>query len=270
MRGVLAVRASSRHRFARHTHEQFGIGVLERGAQRSASGRGEVEAVAGDIITVNPGEVHDGVPLDDRGRAWRILYFDPGVLAPVCQEIDESGRAAGEFTLPVLRDGATAATLVQLFDAITCGSRNAPTDAALHRESLLLMVIARAMDEPSLHQGDRPRVAQTPSSIVHALARIDDDPAAPVALDDLAAASGLSRFQVLRAFTRATGMTPHAYLVQRRIDLARRLMASGLALVDAAAESGFADQSHMTRVFVRKYGLSPRAYAAAVGGLDRR
>ena len=65
-------------------------------------------------------------------------------------------------------------------------------------------------------------------------------------------------------FARATGMTPHAYLVQRRIDLARRMIAGGSSLAEAAIASGFADQSHMTRTFIRKYGLSPGAYADAM------
>ena len=52
--------ADSAHAFGRQTHDQFGIGLIERGAQKSASGRGIVEAGAGDMITVNPGEVHDG------------------------------------------------------------------------------------------------------------------------------------------------------------------------------------------------------------------
>jgi AraC-like DNA-binding protein len=50
--------------------------------------------------------------------------------------------------------------------------------------------------------------------------------------------------------------------MQRRTDLARRLIARKTRLADAAAISGFADQSHMTRLFVRKYGVSPGAYAA--------
>jgi hypothetical protein len=53
---------SSRH-FGRHWHEGYGFGILEQGAQRSASGRGRVDAVAGQVITSNPGEVHDGGPL---------------------------------------------------------------------------------------------------------------------------------------------------------------------------------------------------------------
>ena len=56
--GVTAVQADSHHIFPRHFHDQFGIGTVERGAQKSLSGRGIVEAIAGDTITVNPGEVH--------------------------------------------------------------------------------------------------------------------------------------------------------------------------------------------------------------------
>ena len=104
-----------------------------------------------------------------------------------------------------------------------------------------------------------------PDAIRHARALIDEDPAALVTLADLAAACGLSRYQVLRAFTRATGLTPHAYQVQRRLLLARSLIRGGTALAEAAAAGGFADQSHMTRLFVRAYGLSPGRYAQAAG-----
>jgi AraC-like DNA-binding protein len=103
-----------------------------------------------------------------------------------------------------------------------------------------------------------------PSAIRIAQEMMDDDPAGAISLSDLARASSLSRFQVLRAFFKATGMTPHAYLVQRRIHLARRLMAVGTPLAEAALASGFSDQSHMTRVFVSKYGISPGSYANAM------
>ncbi|MDF7189943.1 AraC family transcriptional regulator, partial [Escherichia coli] len=93
--------------------------------------------------------------------------------------------------------------------------------------------------------------------------RIDDDPAAAISLLDLARETGLSRFQVLRGFARVTGLTPHAYQVQRRVALARRLIAQGEPLAEVAAACGFADQSHMTRQFVRKYGVSPGMVAAA-------
>ena len=67
----------------------------------------------------------------------------------------------------------------------------------------------------------------------------------------------------MRGFARLTGLTPHAYVVQRRLDLARRLIRQGGALAEAAVDAGFADQSHMHRVFAAHYGFTPGAYAAA-------
>jgi hypothetical protein len=72
---------ASNHSFPRHTHDEFGIGVVLSGAQRSWSGVGQVESLPGDVITVNPGELHDGTPINGTIRRWRIIYFDPQVLA---------------------------------------------------------------------------------------------------------------------------------------------------------------------------------------------
>ncbi|WP_188590678.1 AraC family ligand binding domain-containing protein, partial [Achromobacter denitrificans] len=91
--GVQAVAAHSRHAFARHTHEQFGIGVIRQGAQVSHSGRGQVQAGPGHVITVNPGEVHDGAPLGDGVRAWQMLYLDPEVVADAADALRAGGRA---------------------------------------------------------------------------------------------------------------------------------------------------------------------------------
>lgn len=254
MPGVEAVEASTRHTFARHTHEQFGIGVIWQGAHRSHSGRGMVEAGPGDMIMVNPGEVHDGMPIGDAGRSWRMLYFDPACIARASLDLSEGRTRQCEFPNPVVSDAAVAACFQQLYLLATAGA-----GSDLQREAMLLALLARVA-EPGLV---RSAGAQA-GAIDRARSLIDDDPAAPVSLAELAEVAGLSRFQLLRAFSKATGLTPHAYLLQRRIHLARALIAQGKALADAAAASGFADQSHMTRMFVRQYGVSPRAYAAVV------
>ena len=247
--GVQAVAASSRHVFPRHWHEQFGVGVIRRGAQRSLSGRGPVEAGAGDIITVNPGEVHDGAPIGDAGRSWHMLYFDPATVLAVAADMDLPGEP--EFHRPAMTDPLAAGLFDRLYLAMT-----APRHCEMEREEMLLALMARIIGK-----GADP--AYVPAAVCRARELIDDAPAATLTLADLAAASGLGRFQLLRGFAKATGFTPHAYIVQRRIDLARRLIAGGANLADAAVESGFADQAHMTRTFTRRYGVSPGAYAAA-------
>lgn len=249
--GVTAVVASSRHSFTKHTHDEFGIGVIERGAQKSLSGRGMVEAGAGDLITVNPGEVHDGMPIGDEGRTWSILYFRPEIVAEAAADIFEEDRQA-EITHPVMADPLLASRFRGLFRLLT-----SMPEPGLAGESGLLEIVARVICE-------RRAPAATAPDIRHAKAMIDDDPAAGHTLASLAREAGLSRFQLLRAFEKTTGLTAHAYIVQRRVDLARRLIADGVSLAGAAADSGFSDQSHMTRIFVSKYGISPGRFATAL------
>ena len=117
MPGVEVVAADSALAFGRHTHDTFGIGLIERGAQKSASGRGVVEAGAGDMITVNPGEVHDGKPFDASGRRWRMLYIDPARMLDATQDI--APGFSFEFRAPVIRDANLVARFQRLFDAAT-------------------------------------------------------------------------------------------------------------------------------------------------------
>lgn len=256
MIGVSAVTADSAHTFGRHTHDQFGIGVILRGAQTSLSGRGVVEAEAGDIITVNPGEVHDGAPLGDGGRAWQMLYFDPSALAASIRALTDGRTDAVELALPVLREPVQAACFRSIFRATTdpCGGHS-----ELEIQESLLLLLSRLVQRRT---NDSKRGA--PATINRARARIDDDPSTPLSLEELAKIAGVSPFQLVRGFSRATGLTPHAYLIQSRLHLARQMIAQGATLADAAQACGFADQSHMTRLFVRNYGMPPGVYAAAM------
>lgn len=252
--GIEAVAADTARHFGRHTHEQYGIGLMERGAQKSASGRGLCEAQAGDLIMVNPAEVHDGMPLGDGGRAWRMLYLEPSVVAGLTADMEAAHPAAAfEFHQPAVRDPRLARRFRTLYQRMTGSGAAAGT---LGLDEALLQLLGGMLQRPA-------PVPCAPAAIARARTMMDDDPGAPLTLATLAREAGLSRYQFLRAFARTTGMTPHAYLVQRRLHHARRLIGAGLPLAQAAADSGFADQSHMTRLFVHSFGMAPGAYAGA-------
>jgi AraC family transcriptional regulator len=85
--------------------------------------------------------------------------------------------------------------------------------------------------------------------------------AEPISLADIAAATGLSRMHFAAQFRVATGLRPHEYLLQRRIERARELLLSShLALVDIAFEVGFKTQAHFTTVFSRMVGETPNVW----------
>jgi AraC-like DNA-binding protein len=247
--GVRGVRADTRHQFPKHFHESFGIGLIHRGGHKSLSGRGMVEAGPGQVITVNPGEVHDGRPIGEAGRFWSMLYLTPAAMAEAARGIDPGRSGDIEFTQPVLSHGSVATGLARVFGA---------TGDAFAQDERLILLFASLLGRKS------ETMSALPPGLRHAQALIDADPGAPLHLSDLAAVAGLSRFQIVRGFTRLTGLTPHAYLVQRRLHQARRLMAESLPLAEVAAASGFADQSHFTRLFTRQYGVSPGTFARAV------
>jgi len=243
----------SDHVFPRHSHDHFGIGIMTSGAQRSWSVVGSVESEAGDVIMCNPGEIHDGVPVARAARGWRILYFDPSFIAG---EISSEER--GEMTVPpVVRDPRLASAVAQLFRDVESGI----PDSLAVEERLMscLMLVSQA------HRLTGAASVRPSPSIASAIQRLDDTPEVPITLAELARLSGMSRFQLLRGFTKEVGTTPHAYLIQRRARCARTYLLAGRSPAEAALLSGFADQSHLTRAFKRHFGVTPARYQAAAG-----
>lgn len=251
--GLQAVSGKSAHCFPRHTHDDFGIGLVVSGGQVSASGRGQVEAGPGNLITVNPGEVHDGTPIRGEPRQWHMFYLSPGLVDEITAGLDGGRAAALEFHHPVMADQQAARTFAAAWRQLAGNAPSQPSPLAI--EEALLTCLHGHLGRRQ--EGDNP--LDDTSRIARLRAMIDDDVLCDHSLQRLAEEAGLSRFQTLRAFARATGLTPHAYLIERRTQLARRLILSGNPLADAAAASGFADQSHMSRAFRQRYGLTPAA-----------
>ncbi len=84
--------------------------------------------------------------------------------------------------------------------------------------------------------------------------------AEPVALDELAASVGLSKFHFIRLFSEEVGVAPHGFQLQLRVSHSRQLLASGLPVAEVAAACGFADQAHFSRCFKSVVGYTPGGF----------
>ncbi|MBA3773078.1 MAG: AraC family transcriptional regulator [Ramlibacter sp.] len=257
--GVYATHIASARHYGRHWHATYGLGMIDEGAQLSASGRGDVEAYAGDLIATNPGEVHDGRPLGAASRRWRIVFFDAAVLAAMA-----GGDCAGtEITRPVIRDPRLGGALARLLACIEAWNRSRCTEVdRLACEESLVQTCALLRD---LHS-NRGISHDAGADVIRIRDRLADDPVDVPSLGELATMAGLSKYQLIRRFQKVYGLTPHAWLIQLRAERARASIHQGLALATAASVSGFADQSHMTRIFMRQFGFTPGAWQKAARG----
>ena len=257
--GVFGTDIDSGRQYDRHWHTTFGFGLMERGAHRSLNGRGVVDARVGDVITTNPGEVHDGRSLGGTSRRWRMVYLDPDVMASMVGS-PEATAVDVRLTRPVIQDATLIPVLRQLFSRLEHWSNSRPSPAtAFGCEQAL----ARACGQLLSNHSTTPPVVDAGGDVTQVRERLADDLFSTPSLSELAASVGMSRYQLLRRFERVYGMAPFEWQRQIRAERARGLIRIGSRMAEVALECGFADQSHMTRAFVRHFGFTPGAYLTA-------
>jgi AraC-like DNA-binding protein len=257
--GMYATETTSGRHYGRHSHATYGFGVLDDGAQRSSSDRRTFDAYPGDILATNPGEMHDGRPLGGPSRRWHTIYLEPGLLAGIA-----GGPSAGELRInrAAFADRGLQRAVRRLIATLERWQQ-CTHDVVACEEALVQacgVLVTR-------HTTQRPEPAAT-VCLAEVRRRLADELEQPPSLAELAAAVGVSRFQLLRRFASVYGCTPHAWLTQQRAERARSLVRAGVPLSEAAAACGFADQSHMTRIFTRQFGFTPGAWQRAHGALQ--
>lgn len=238
--------------FARHSHDECVIGVNLVGEEKVWLDRREFEAGPGSITLYNPGQIQGGGAA--QGAPWRFvsLYVTADQLAAdlglvrlefersLCFEPDLAQRLA-KAVKGTLEDDALVkemneeALIVLLGQVVRVSGVRLPCDAM---PSKSLIVRAQELLGEQLQQS--------------------------LPLDHLSDELGLSKFHLLRAFQKETGLSPRQWAMQLRTRRARGLLRSGIAASEVAHDLGFADQSHLNRHFRAAYGITPGRYQSVL------
>jgi AraC family transcriptional regulator len=174
---------------------------------------------------------------------------------------DDARRALDRLPLRVgIVDPLIAAAMTALADALRRPGTHAAQYADAIADTLALHVLRSAAPLPP------PRVAGGLPTC--ALRRVQDRVEAGLAnrltIDDLARETGLSSYHFSRAFRATTGLTPHRYVLERRIARAKALLRdSDMPIAEVALSVGFSSQTHLTDCFRRLVGTSPGEYRRA-------
>lgn len=242
------------HAYDPHRHETYGIGLTLYGVQQFHY-RGSLRASrARQVLVLHPDEMHDGHAGEGGAFAYRMLYLDPASVA-----LALNGASPPFVTEAVAHDRAMAGVIDEAF-----------VDFPQPLEPIAVDAIVSRMAELLARRSDGGRRPQRGAPARRAVSRARDYLAAEshrtVGSDELEKVSGLDRFTLARHFRIAFGTSPHRFQVGQRLMRAQSMIAEGVALSEAAAAAGFADQSHLTRHFAARFGITPGRWAALSRG----
>lgn len=250
--GLEAYRFQGLHQtFPGHFHPYYFMGFIQSGRQLAAVGGAEREIGPGALLLFDPGLVHTCRPVGEKPLEYRCLNIPPESMLRWTEEI--AGKPLRpSFSPSLIPHAPQVPALRALHSHIMDGEPDLdPEEAFLLLLGSLLEHYARLVPGPE---------PLSPRPIQEAKEYLKAHYAQNVSLAELAGLTGQSRYQLLRAFSRQTGLTPHSYLVNLRVSAAKTLLESGLPPAQAALETGFADQSHLNRHFKRRFGLTPSQY----------
>lgn len=239
------------HSFAPHRHASFVSSIIDRGVG-SLWYRGTTHiAPVGSLVLLNPDEIHTGQVYGAEGWSYRALYPDTELVAHLAHTLTERSWQVYFSPTPVVFDPTLADLLRHLHTAL---AENSPL---LERESWLLHTYSYLLTHHAEHPLTVRPAGREPRAVQLAREYLEAHFAQNISLTQLASITNLSPFHLVRAFRQVVGLPPHAYLDQLRLAHAKQLLLAGNPIATVAYETGFTDQSHLTKRFKRIYGVTP-------------
>ena len=236
-------------RFREHWHLGFTIGAVTRHAQGFRCNGIEWTAGCEDLIVLNPMQIHDGYSI---GGAWstRMVYLPETTFARMlCLGAEGDACTLGRFSSPVIRS-------TTLHDEFVEWHRRANETTAVCNDPRTLELFRRlgaALVGPLDAQTSTVSTADT-QGLAHRLGELAD--VGHLSLKELSANLACSRSTSWRRAKREVGLAPKVLITQLRLIKAKRLLAEGTTVIDAALECGYHDQSHFSREFAAAYGIT--------------
>jgi AraC-like DNA-binding protein len=239
--------------YAKHSHEVFSIGAITAGQSTYLHEKSRQQVQAGTVVLMNPGDVHACNPIADQHWSYLMLYVDSQWLTALQHEL---GLNPNHELQPIAPTHSTAPDVFRALNGLYAALIDSQADI-LHKQCTAVAFFSQ-MQQTLGTAGIRPEQA-TPR-VERAAQYINDNFTQSISLEDMCAAASLSGSYLIRAFEQRYHMTPHAYLINRRIQHARTRLKSGSLIADVALELGFADQAHFQRAFKKHLAATPGQY----------
>ena len=238
------------HSFPRHFHTSYVIQVIEEGINQFECEGKLYTAGPGTIVIFNPGQIHNGMSLGKEGVKYRVLYPTVELFTEISLSI--GGTPEPVFLAPLYYDSYVSEKILRTHKIIETNPNS------LEAESSLCLTLSELIQKYCYNTKKEITPARFEVELVceYILENIDKK----ISLNDLSRIAGLSKFHLLRTFQRCMGLTPNEYIINVRINMAKKLLRENYPPIEVAQKTGFYDQSHFNRHFKGIVGTTPGRY----------
>lgn len=256
--GLEALSCENYFHFEAHIHSGYVIWLNSEGAEHFTIQKKKNQLLPGSISIIEPGVVHSNCPAEGAGRHLKSLYLEQEFLLSADRLLEGCFATHTELPSMVARDPFLCRTFQDFHEAILHGDEQLSVDqCAIAFFSCLAETTGQGKFDGEKHDGYGRRL-KTVIDYMH------DNLEKQLRLEELAGVAECTSYHIIRLFNSRLGLSPHAYLLQLRLEKAFSLLSQGIPIADAALVSGFSDQSHLTRKFKKRYGLTPGHYRAQI------
>lgn len=233
--------------FTRHYHDTYTVGLTYKGVLKSFNANQSFDSYEYSIRVNNPGEVHAG-----KSEEWSHVNFYPTV--EIMSNLYE--QIFGEKKIPyfqrhIVDNKILFLKLHNFFDAYF------KKDDDMLIESNLIDALSNLILTSIIYTKESKQIFEDKKIIKNTYEFINDSIETNFTLENLASNVNLSKYHFLRMFKKEFGLTPHAFIINERLNRANKLIQSGLAISEASIQVGFNDQSHFSRNFKKYFGYTP-------------
>lgn len=239
-------------KFPNHFHNYYVIGFIESGERCLSCKNREYTVEPGDLLLFNPRDNHTCEQIDGRTLDYRCINVPPETMSKAAFEI--TGKEyLPYFAPPVVFHSELVPLLRELHMIIMEEERG------FRKEEIFFFLLEQLIKEFS-EEGIEPSLAEENRETRIICNFLEENYMKNITLDELSELTGLSKYYLLRSFTKQKGISPYRYLETIRIDRAKKLLEKGVLPIEAALQTGFTDQSHFSNFFKKFIGLTPKQY----------
>ena len=246
------------YHFSPHFHDSYCIWLNTSSAETYTYKGNSGILQTGDVGIIAPGEVHSNSVFGSESRQLLTYYLNDELLQAVASDVSDRSNSSLELPTDFHSDTEVYMGLITLWQTLKTSKSTLERQSAFYEVLSLLINRYASPAQPEIDSGKEQKRTSVVIEQFHD--RIDED----LRLDELASLVDCTPYYLIRFFKKNVGMTPHAYLLHLRLEKAKNLLQQGHSIVDTAFATGFTDQSHLTRHFKAKLGISPGVYQSQI------